>query len=186
MTTNRPEYQAAYYQLRRQYDPPTTTDATGTVRRLRALQALGWSTAALAHHTTLTRGQIAQLVKHQHRARVYVATARAVTNLYDRLSMTPGPSQPVASRARLKQWAPPLAWDDHDLDDPTAHPHVDHTRSRSRVHVDDVEWLITTGQTRTAIAHRLGVTENAIDRALHRADRADLVARLTRLERGAA
>lgn len=186
MSTNRREYQQAYWQLRRRYHLPRRIDATGTVRRLRALNALGWTCAALAAHDgTTTQAALQQVMKHE-RPTTYVTTATRVARLYDQLSMTPGPSPLAAARARAKGWAPPLAWDDQDLDDPTATPHTDTTPTRATVHLDDVEFLIRTGCTRPTIATRLGVTPGAIDRALHRAGRHDLITRLTQLQQGTA
>jgi len=92
--------------------------ATGTVRRLQALAALGWDPALLAARAGLDWASV-------RRAPVVAAgSALLVARAYDRLSMTPAPAGPgtarVAASAARHRWAPPLAWDDEDLDDPAA------------------------------------------------------------------
>ncbi len=92
--------------------------ATGTVRRLQALAALGWDPALLAARAGLDWPAL-------RRAPVVAAgSALLVARAYDRLSMTPAPAGPgaarVAASAARHRWAPPLAWDDEDLDDPAA------------------------------------------------------------------
>lgn len=97
-------------------------DATGTHRRIRALMALGWRLSdldqALGHppRSSYTYNLLAQ-------RRVHLTTATSVTEVYDRLSMKLGPSERVRSLARVRAWAPPLAWDDDKIDDPQAVPH---------------------------------------------------------------
>ena len=92
--------------------------ATGTVRRLQALAALGWDPALLAARAGLDWAAV-------RRAPVVAAgSAMLLARAYDRLSMTPAPAGPrtarVAASAARHRWAPPLAWDDEHLDDPAA------------------------------------------------------------------
>jgi hypothetical protein len=104
-------------------------DATGTRRRLQALIASGWS------HRTLAR-QLGAGVNMVHRAiraeMVNAATARTVAALYGRLWDVPPPTDTPTARttalrarrlAASRGWAPPMAWDDADIDDPEARPH---------------------------------------------------------------
>lgn len=91
-------------------------DAAGTWRRLEALIAIGWPKSHLARE--LGRGRALQL----HRDKVTVRTAQAVADLYDRLSMQPGPSQRARDYARDRGYVPPLGWDDDQLDDPAGAP----------------------------------------------------------------
>ena len=88
-------------------------DATGTTRRIHALMALGWRLTDIdaelgqcAHYTYNLTDQV----------QVHFDTARRVAEVYDRLAMTPGPSERTRAIARRKGWAPPLAWDDIDRD----------------------------------------------------------------------
>lgn len=91
----------------------------GATRRVRALMAIGWRKADL-----LAQGvPSAQLVT---RARDWISVAgwRQTRDVYDRLSMTPGPSQTCRDRARSHGYAPPLAWDQDTIDDPRATPQL--------------------------------------------------------------
>lgn len=91
-------------------------DATPTIRRIRALQTLGWRFVDIdalvfgkdvpANHTWSHN-----LVRQD---RVHIDNARKIANLYEQLSMTIGPSPTSAKRARTKGYLPPLAWDDID------------------------------------------------------------------------
>jgi transcriptional regulator with XRE-family HTH domain len=101
-------------------------DATGTTRRVRALVALGWSQSKIAERLGIARSNF-HLAKGT-RPRVLAATAKAVAELYDELSMTIPPAEThrdkiSVSRARRyakqRHWLPPLALDDELLDDPT-------------------------------------------------------------------
>lgn len=91
----------------------------GTTRRLQALVAIGWDTEHLAQQlgwperllTAVLDGS--QPPAHSH---------HPVTNLYDRLSMTPGSSDQARQHAHTHGWAPPLAWDDEHLDQPDGAP----------------------------------------------------------------
>ena len=97
-------------------------DSTGTVRRIRALIAIGWTQAHLAARLGVTPQNF--WFASGARPQVTAVTARAVRALYDELSMTPAPDGPGASRARqyaaARRWVPPLAWDDDRIDDPAA------------------------------------------------------------------
>lgn len=95
-------------------------DGTGTRRRLRALQAIGWPGWAITLHGPWTAAEnIHQLCRR--RQRVTRDTHDAVCAIFDLLSMTPGPSDNTRRRAARDGWAPPLAWDD-DIDDPKVLP----------------------------------------------------------------
>lgn len=90
-------------------------DATGTRRRLRALAALGWPMRDLSVELGWEPTRAQKLTAAGH---VWADTAADVRLLYDRLSMTPGPSLKTRRRAEAAGWLPPLAWDDDCLDDP--------------------------------------------------------------------
>ena len=104
-----------------QWDGPI--DATGTIRRLRALAAMGWPMKELAAMSGVAMPTISYLMHHR-RGTVYSRTAGKVADLYDELSMREGNSQRSRLRARRHGWAPPLAWDDETIDDPNAQPDV--------------------------------------------------------------
>lgn len=85
--------------------------ATGTRRRIQALQAIGWPTDALAAELGLGRNGLRMITS---RDRVRRSTAVRVAKLYQRLWMTEGPSSRVRVVAQRKGWLPPMAWDDID------------------------------------------------------------------------
>ncbi|WP_295694431.1 hypothetical protein, partial [Lapillicoccus sp.] len=74
------------------------------------------------------------------RDRISARAWRQVRQVYDRLSMTPGPSPTARARAAARGYAPPLAWDDDTIDDPRALPDLgDHpTHPLDPVDVDQV------------------------------------------------
>ena len=115
------------------------------------------------------------------REQVAVATAQLVRELYDELAMVTGPSQRARTLAAKHGWAPPLAWDDETIDDPAARPHgVDTTarwlskRRDMAELVEDFAELRAHGSTFAHAASRLGLTEQALERALYRARRKGL------------
>lgn len=94
-----------------------TVPARGTVRRIRALVAIGWPMPMLSERLGAATPQTIQnLSRKPPGARIQVATARKINDLYVDLCMTPGPSRISATRARNKGWIPPLGWDDIDRD----------------------------------------------------------------------
>lgn len=146
--------------------------ALGVLRRTQALECLGWSTAEQSRRLGMTRSY---LLKVRERTTVERATAAKVDRLYDQLSMTRC-TAPIASRiaaaARSRGYAPPLAWDEGTLDDPTAVPYGHAARqARSRADVDDVvvdrflageHDLPTTRAERIAIAARWVATGRSL------------------------
>jgi hypothetical protein len=90
-------------------------------RRLRALHSIGWSWMALSSYLNST-DRWPSLLANQPPPTVTRATDRQVRDLYDRLSLTPGPSARARTWAAKRGWAPPLAWDDDTIDNPNAAP----------------------------------------------------------------
>lgn len=93
----------------------------GTRRRIRALQAVGYSFPMIAEAADMSPKTIADLCYRSER--VSTQTARVVAEVYERLCMKQ-PTGMFVKRSRLmaarKGWAPPLAWD--DIDDPDEMP----------------------------------------------------------------
>lgn len=101
--------------------PGALVDSAGTVRRVQALVAIGWTLTEIAAEAGWTVGNLSGLVSAGER--VTAGTARAFAAVYDRWSMTPrtGASADRARRfAARRGWLPPLAWDDDRIDDPAA------------------------------------------------------------------
>lgn len=99
-------------------------DPTGTVRRLRALAAVGWSWGVIAEKVGLYPEHVCRLA-HAGVSKVHRTTAVNIRALYDEpWRQEPTGANAVRSRniARKRGWAPPMAWDDDRIDDPDAQP----------------------------------------------------------------
>lgn len=167
--------------------PPTgMIPATGTVRRLQALVAKGWPVARLAGELGMEPTNLAKLMRQNSKVRA--GTAAAVRALYDRLWNTP-PAQetPVqrkyvaqaARHAAKRGWAPPLAWDDDQIDDPSASPAEGWKRGRFRPAGDtaaEFAELASRGYSRSQAAERMGISRDALDLALVRVRRRAAIA----------
>lgn len=95
--------------------------AVGATRRVQALVALGWPQVELCRRTGISRGAMSHIARGNV-ARTSRVRARLIAELYEQLSMTPGPSQHAREHAAARGWAPPLAWDDDTIDEPDARP----------------------------------------------------------------
>jgi len=139
-------------------------DITGTTRRLQALVAIGYTQTDLAARIGITPANSTRLFHSQ--GRVLASTARRVESIYDRLAMTPGPSERARNHARKHGWAPPLAWDDDDLDNPDATPDAGQAVKLSwdETYLE----LKDLGFSDTAIANRMGIEMESLYRQLHR------------------
>ena len=89
----------------------------GTLRRVQALAAIGWSVAEQARRLGMPRLRLDRLDQREY---VQARTARAVDALFRELCMTPGPSKRARLAAERQGWQSPLAWD--DIDDPDEFP----------------------------------------------------------------
>lgn len=127
-----------------------SVDATGTIRRLRALAALGWSFPTLSARLGRTRGYVANLVSQRF---VTVHTRDMVANLYDELwDQLPQPVTPteraVAKRqrehAQAMGWSPPLAWD--DIDNDVTPPTVDRDTDRAAWVIEELHQFHEAGE----------------------------------------
>jgi AraC-like DNA-binding protein len=140
--------------------------AIGTTRRLRALVAAGYTPAMLSHELGITPMNNAYEL-FGHRDDMPAVIAQAVADLFDRLEMTPGPSDRARALAHKLGWASPLAWDEDMIDDAAAHPsraadkHVrfpERYRELRELGVHD----------ELAIAGRLGMKVDSLQRQLAR------------------
>lgn len=168
-------------------------DSAGTRRRLQALMFGGHSLTLIQAVTgTAALGRV--LTRDAVTARV----ARLVRDYYDdQWDTTPsaatahaaGVIRRTIARAHRDGFMPALAWDDDTLDDPTAAAQPGHVRvasPRVRIHLEDVEDLARFGATWPEIEHRVRACRNSIEVACGRADRPDLIARITSNRRVAA
>lgn len=167
--------------------PGVRVDSTGTKRRLQALVAIGWSIEKLAAASGIDRQRLDGAMRGRQ---VLLDTKTRVIALYDELWDQRPPegdhrariaAERSRNRARANGWLPPAAWDDDTIDDPSSGPPVAPIGERRdrRVHVDDVEFLLRSGESRDSIAARIGVDPSSLMRVLYRDGRADLVKRLS-------
>lgn len=94
-------------------------NAIGTIRRLHALQAMGWPYVVLAERAGRHQKTLSQIAQRPQKY-VNVDLAEAVDRLYEQLCMTVGPSAKTRARAKANGWAPPLCWPEGSIDDPKA------------------------------------------------------------------
>jgi plasmid maintenance system antidote protein VapI len=164
------EQHRLYYKRRRQGRlPDASVDATGTIRRIEALHALGWRQKDIAAHLGARWQSVAGM---RIAGRVYRSTADRIAQVYDRLSMTPGPSKLGRERALARGLVPPLAWDDETIDDPAAQPNYGPVRPRAEILAAaadrraEVDRLDRAGLTIAKIAARLEIGERSVNRHL--------------------
>lgn len=96
--------------------------AVGTHRRVQALAVIGHSLRVVGARMGVTQQAVTAMLRKQV---VTAATAAKVADVYRELHLTPGTSVRAANFAIARGWAPPLAWDDDTIDDPTALPQHD-------------------------------------------------------------
>jgi hypothetical protein len=89
----------------------------GAERRVQALMALGWTHDSMRAHAANTTHLARSTYKQMLASRW-----RAVDDMYQQLSMQPGPSPTTAKRANAAGWVTPLAWD--NIDNPNETPNV--------------------------------------------------------------
>jgi hypothetical protein len=118
----------AYWPTLDDFDDGAVIDATGTRRRIQALAAAGWPSNAIHQHINhITHKAVERLRASQ---RVTARTARAARDFYNQVSeqtaedhgVTPWVAARTRTYATKYEWAPPIAWDDDTIDDPTAQP----------------------------------------------------------------
>jgi transcriptional regulator with XRE-family HTH domain len=159
--------------------PGSIVDGTGTARRIRALAAIGWSLTQQANRIGWAVQNYARMTDTVWP--VTVATARLIADLYDELSMTPAPAGYSATRTQRmaldKGWAPPLAWDDDEIDDPKASPHgfIRKPKESLEHFIDRYRQVAGHGLAWAEIAERLGVTVDAAKSRVARARRNGLL-----------
>jgi hypothetical protein len=144
----------------------------GTRRRIRALNALGWSSATIARRAGMPDTNMTRLL---HRSDTMTAALAArFESIYEELAMTlpTGSAQAIAAtrnRARRNGWPPPLAWD--NIDDPDEQPDTGWRPVHNRPAAELLaEWahLRGLGVSEHRAAQQLGVSVEAIEKAMER------------------
>lgn len=167
--------------------PAGFVPAVGARRRISALLALGWrhediTAAAGGVRSAVVLNQVGDLVGR--------STHDALCRAYTALSMTTGPSERTRRRAAAAGYAPPLAWEDAELDRVDADVATTQTSVRSgerRQHVmaelvEDTAWLVRAGAGITQVSARLFISPAGLLRQLERAGETDLIQAMRRNE----
>ncbi|MBI4900922.1 MAG: hypothetical protein HY829_10645 [Actinobacteria bacterium] len=143
----------------------TLIESTGARRRLQALVAIGWSQTRLAAVLGMELANLNTLILGRGQRMVTQKTADAVRALYDRCWLAPPiPAnrfeQSGITRARHvaqdHDWAPPLAWDDDEIDDPDARPQGLPGATPALSVTEQVVELLEIGYSVTEIPSRVG------------------------------
>jgi hypothetical protein len=170
--------------VRLQLADGANVDATGTRRRLQALVTLGWSVSALGRRLGKTSANMFTTLESEQ---VLEATRRRVAALYDELWDVPAPTstrheRTSATRAKryaaAHGWAPPLAWDDDEIDDPDARPQGLPEATPALSVTEQVVELLEIGYSVTEIPSRVG--RRSLNAVLGCIRDRDLKAELTR------
>ena len=150
-------------------------DATGAIRRMRALAAIGWSHAEVMRRAGR---RPADAFKMCQTGRCYASTRAALARVYDELwcqrPAWSASTSKVIHRAAREGWPPPMAWDDDTIDDPAARPcgvlppAMTRTRAERERRIESVRDLLDVGEDPERIAARLGVDVRALTRMLRR------------------
>jgi hypothetical protein len=139
----------------------------GTVRRIRALGAIGWSMRDICR---ASNGAVSieslRDINSVERPFVLSRTHVAVAEVYEELCMKTPPvgrtSSQVRVKAAAKGWPPPLAWDDPD--DPHEQPDPGWSEYSKQIGrpivntVEDFEWLISQGCSHEQAAAQIGIS----------------------------
>lgn len=166
-----------HLQVIRATAPDGLIPATGTRRRLQALATQGWSTSVVrgvnpdrlrAVRASASVGQVSR------------ATWDAVRVAYDEYAMDrrgDGHGQRTRAMAMAAKWAPPLAWDDDLIDDPTAGPSTgaltgmtltERYAYERAMFLDDLELLLWSGMSAAEVCAQMHMREGAVERRLRR------------------
>lgn len=143
--------------------------SVGTVRRLRALYAIGYSGAVLAAGLGYDSDTVCRYLTGT-KSLVRAFTARKVADMFDNLQVCPPPPSRSASRAinraRKLGWAVPLAWPEDRIDDPSARPY--RPIELPEGWLDEYEKLKSRGYTQKKIAALMGINSDSLRTRLRR------------------
>lgn len=141
--------------------PAQYADATGTIRRVCALIAMGYPINHLAAAIGIWPANLGRIARGEL-TQVSVPTAKATAAAYRELSRRPGPSQAARNRAKREGWHGPLAWDSDTIDDPSAQPDTegegtDQARKRDSLRPEEIRHLAGFQLSAHSIALQVGL-----------------------------
>lgn len=172
------------YRKRRKLDAlrgrPRSVLAIGTLRRVQALNALGYASTQIAEEAGLSIATLRSIGYHDAQT-IHRTTADAVARAYERLCMTRpegGYAHRSRNMARRKGWLPPLAWD--DIDDPDERPGDCHFVEIDRS--EAIRELADMGLGITQAARRLQMKPDALEKWCSRHRMRDVYRRLAARE----
>lgn len=142
-------------------------EAIGSVRRLRALQAIGWTQTEIARRMGWTVQNLNRYFISEPDS-IRAGTAQEIAALFDQLQLIPGPSQRARNYASKRGWPPPLAWYEDAIDDPTAAP--DRSVSKSLPFTERYQEMRDLGFNDLQIMGKLKVKPESLLRQLNRYD----------------
>lgn len=175
LTTLPAEYSDALLALTADDITRAILPSVGTVRRLRALVAIGWTQSEISARMGMYVGNFSRLILG-YRPRVTAATAEAAASLFDELWAKPRTgawADNARKVASARSWVGPLAWDDIDADPEPAVAESSEQTKGERV-LEDVEWLLEAGEPAEQIALTLDRTAGSISKLAERHGRIDL------------
>ncbi len=151
---------------------PPRVDSTGTSRRIRALNAIGWPNTIIGEHIGSWNTQVNHI---HHQRKVLRETAMAVADCYERLrNLDPieqGVPAPVArsimARAAKHGARDPLWWEDWDrIDDPDFDPATAERElprnGLGALRRGEIQHLMSYGCEAEEIAHRLDMATTTV------------------------
>lgn len=156
----------------------------GTVRRMQALVAIGYTQAWLCEQIGVAPSNGRYYFKPGLHSCITAAKARQIEQLFAQLQCTPGPSDRARRFAAKRGWLPPFAWDEETIDDPADKPHLE---SGERLgFVDRYNELRELGYNDHHIAAKLDIRLSSLERSLDRAGLpvSDALRQAVREERG--
>lgn len=146
----------------------------GARRRIQSLIAFGYPRADLARELGMATnaGGMQSLLGVRRDGGPEVGQSvtakrdRAVKELFDRLELTPGPSDRARAQGRRNGWALPFEWDEDALDDPHGRPVSARWTPQSQTDErrEQVVGLTERGWSRVRIAEEVGVSERTVER----------------------
>jgi hypothetical protein len=144
------------------------TNATGTIRRGRALNAIGYPIYQIAAGIPMNVNDLGRMLTDPPTT-VRVTTANRMTALCRRLRWAPGPSLLARQSAARRQWHGPLVWD--DIDDPNEQPNpgADDELNRNELAAfrrQEIAHLAAFGIPEQDIAARLGISDSTVQQQI--------------------
>lgn len=155
--------------------PSRRVPAIGAIRRVRALQALGWSQTQIGEAMGGATQQVVSTISAGSQEWMPRAKAERVAAAYEALSMRLPPEGPrvahIRALAHRRGWAPPLAWDDIDRDEapsPWARRSENPRLLADPMAVEDVVHFAALGLSDPEIAVRVGLSARTVLRIRQR------------------